>query len=775
MRIGLFLRHLDEEFQITVFAGVRARAQERGIDLLCLQSEPFQPGAGADDRPFALAAASHCDGFLVLTPVLTNLTEDFLTDLSPWAPVVSVGLRVPGYPSVVFQSRGSLRRIVVHLVLDHGYRRFLFIGGPENHRDTRARLRVVRQCLDELGQSRPGLSLEVVYAGFTEYSVQSVLGLYLDGPPFDAIITANDNMAIGALRILKLEAGEAWSRCAVTGFDDIPQAVFSDPALTSVHQPLERLGARSLDALVELLEGGKIVQVGKIDCWPVIRESCGCPPAHPTLVRQGVPVPWGPGQKQAVEADRWLRAANYLASDLGLAETRSEVWGRLDGYLATLGLTDLALLESDAPRSTAKSTLRIVFHRRNSRRVDLDEAGRECADLGELLDSLDHLGGRAWDFTVAPLRSGPRANGLAVYSAPLNVHPYVGAVLPHVSHSLRRLQEMEEQKLRNLVLEEMVQKRTKELVLANDQLRNQRRGLETILGTLPLPLVLHRLSDRRVLYANPAFERAVGSRPDHRPLDEFLTLPEVCDGLELGLSTAGGESLPVLTYSVPIEYEQQSAVLVAMVDLSRQRALESEVLQASEWERRRFGLELHDDICQRLAGIVMYLKGLQNRRADGSANQEVTAMVDEALHLTRQYAHASFPIELERRGLAPALATLCESVESRTGRKVHLVAPAGDPVVRDPQRSLNIYRIVQEALHNAIKHGQAHNIEVTLTWGGNGLTVSIADDGRGMTDSPQDSNGLGLRSMTYRAAQIGARLEMKNHPGQGVVVTLVVL
>jgi signal transduction histidine kinase len=649
----------------------------------------------------------------------------------------------------------------------------LFVGGPENHQDTRERLRVVRQTIEELDSWRPGLTLEVAFGAFTEYSVPQILRPLLDGDPFDVIIAANDTMAIGVLKVLKLEASEAWSKCTVTGFDDIPQAVLFDPALTSVHQPLDRLGARSLDALIDLLAGRKVPQVRRIDCWPVLRESCGCPPSLVPPAPSRPTMAWGPSQKLAAEAERWLRDANYLAGDLGMVENRSEIWMRLDVYFATLGLSDLAILEAGPSLGDPRTGLRIVFQRRQGKLRPFGPSGQPCG-LDELLDSLDHPGGGSWDSTVTPLRSGPWTSGLAVYSAPLHVHPYVGVVLPHVAHCLKRLRDLEEHKHRNLVLEDMVQKRTRELVLANNQLLAQRRGLETILRTLPMPLVLYRNRDRQVLYANPAFEGAVGTDPVFRLVDEFLRIPDQCDGLELGLSTQSGEPVPVLTYSLPIEFEEQAAILVAMVDLTRQRALESEVLQASEWERRRFGIELHDDICQRLAGIVMYLTGLQNRKGDLlAATFEVTAMVDEALHLTRQYSHASFPIELERRGLVPALETLCESVESRTGRTVVLSVLGGeDGLPLDPQRNLNVYRIVQEALHNAVKHGRAQKLGVEVISGPSGLTVKVVDDGRGMVDQPEGTDGLGLRSMAYRAAQMGARLEWTNHPGKGVVVTL---
>lgn len=786
MRIGLFLRNLDEEFQITVFRGSRSRAKARGVDLVCVQGETVNDTETGPGRPFALASAVRFDGALVLSPVIADRNSGFsVTTLKPLLgrmPLVSVGMRVPGVVSLAIQSRRSLTRVLEHLILDHGYRRLLFIGGPPAHRDSLWREQIFRRTLADFLPSCPGLEGRVEYAGFVEDRAMEVFRRHLPGPPFDAVVAANDNMAVGVMKVLRLEADGRWDRCAVTGFDDIPQAALEDPPLTSVHQPLEDLGARSVDTLVDLIEARPVPGYRTIPSRPVIRQSCGCIPLEtpdfhgpgPWLDRSSVDRRWGDLRRQALEAERGLRASNYLGRDLAEAASWEGVWDRLDQYLGALGIGDFSLLDSPWGGSSPLAGLRLVYERRRGTRTDLPSGGQPL-DLEDLFGSLAGDPGRSWEFTVAHLRSGGAALGLAVYSVDPAVHPRLGAVLPHVANAMKRLGLLADQVDRNRRLEEMVEARTRELVEANDKLRHQRLLLESILQSLPVPLVVFQTSSGLILYANRAFDDRVGGVAVSRSVRVFLDLPAECEGVELTLRSgrAGGRSVPVLVYCAPLDFDGQPATLAGMVDLSRQRALEAEVLQTSEFERRRFGLDLHDDICQRLAGITMYLRGFRTRPPADPASTlaELGDLVDQTLQLTRQYAHASFPIDLERRGLDSVLRTLCETTEVQSGRPCRYTGGLGnlDPAL-ESHEALNLYRIVQEALHNAVRHSGASALEVSAGVEGRTVVLQVFDNGKGLTVAPAGEGGIGLRSMAYRASQLGARFSLEGSPGKGTVV-----
>jgi signal transduction histidine kinase/DNA-binding LacI/PurR family transcriptional regulator len=217
-------------------------------------------------------------------------------------------------------------------------------------------------------------------------------------------------------------------------------------------------------------------------------------------------------------------------------------------------------------------------------------------------------------------------------------------------------------------------------------------------------------------------------------------------------------------------------------EAKRRQAVEAEVLRISEMERLRFSMDLHDDICQRLAGISMYC---QSHVAAGGRNQQFTRelaeQINETLKRTRRYAHDSFPMELDILGFHDALGALCERVKKETtccctyawnARDVHFLTRA---------QEINICRIVQEALHNVVKHSFATEAAVEVfTEEAGPLVIRVRDNGRGMPDGEEESlragepraKGLGLRSMEYRAHQAGADYVFKTAKDKGVCIEL---
>ena len=743
MRVGLFLRNLDEEYQINVFRGIRTQARARGVDLVCVQGETVR--SDSDERPFRFAGEVRFDGLLILSPVIIDHSDSSvalrLPDMLPSVPAVSVGLKIPGMLSLTIQSVRSLTRVLEHLILDHGYRRFLYVGGPAAHRDNQVRERVFLKTMREFSKLWPTLGWTLDHGGFFEASGVEVISRYLDGPPFDAVVAANDNMAIGILKVLKMQDDPAWRRCAVTGFDDIPQAAVEEPPLTSVHQPLDSLGAVALDLLVDHLNAVPVPHNRSISSRPVIRESCGC--RAPDAAQPGAWVDrrvlenhLAAVRRQAFETELRLREGGWFARDMSAVSTIETLTERLEEFMSLLGVQDFYLLAGG----------RLIYERRRSTRTELPAEGLPLT-AEQLFTGRTALA--PWALSVYHLQSGSENLGLAIYSVDDRSLPHLSAGLPHLAHAVMRLKTLAEQ---------------------TEHARYQL--LQLILKTLPIPLAVYDRLQASILYTNRAFDEAVGVPSESRPISQFLDLPDVCEGVELSLRPGvRAPAVPVLVSTARLAFEGRDASLVAMVDLSRQKALEAEVLRISEFERRRIGLDLHDDICQRLAGLTMYLKGFtKHPPADSAAAlAEVGALVDQTLHLTRQYAHASFPIDLERRGLDAVLKGLCETVAVQNGcpcRYESALSALSEPIVG--ARALNVYRIVQEALQNAVKHSRASRLEVTLELTETAVILKIADNGRGVRrDSEQ---GLGFRSMAYRASQLGARFELTTRRGTGTVV-----
>jgi signal transduction histidine kinase len=212
--------------------------------------------------------------------------------------------------------------------------------------------------------------------------------------------------------------------------------------------------------------------------------------------------------------------------------------------------------------------------------------------------------------------------------------------------------------------------------------------------------------------------------------------------------------------------------------------VEAEVLRISEMERLRFSIDLHDDICQRLAGISMFSKSLAARKQDERSAEdlkELSQLVDETLLRTRQYAHDSFPMELDALGLKDLLGSLCSAVSKQTHCECLYSWSADGASPLDQSQDINVYRIIQEALQNAVKHARANRITVEISVTDGWFTASVQDNGTGSPElngeKPVSHNkgrreGLGLRSMRYRAHQAGAEYFFDSREIGGTLVKI---
>jgi signal transduction histidine kinase len=195
-------------------------------------------------------------------------------------------------------------------------------------------------------------------------------------------------------------------------------------------------------------------------------------------------------------------------------------------------------------------------------------------------------------------------------------------------------------------------------------------------------------------------------------------------------------------------------------------------------ERLRFSMDLHDDICQRLAGISMFCKSLTRGLSAESLLLELSELIDETLLRTRQYAHDAFPMELDALGLKEALGALCHSINKQTSCRCVCTWSAPEPSPLNTAQDINVYRIIQEALHNVVKHARAGRAEVEVRKDGLLLIVRVRDDGIGSSlqagkpgpSAAKRREGLGLRSMEYRAHQLGAEYLFESGKTGGTLV-----
>lgn len=210
-------------------------------------------------------------------------------------------------------------------------------------------------------------------------------------------------------------------------------------------------------------------------------------------------------------------------------------------------------------------------------------------------------------------------------------------------------------------------------------------------------------------------------------------------------------------------------------DITERKQLEKEILEISEREQRRIGQDLHDGLCQHLAGIELMSQVLEQklaRRSKAAAAKaaDIAKNVRDAISHTRLLARGLSPVTLDSEGLMSALHELALNTE----KLFHVTCrfDCNPPVlVPDHATATNLFRLAQEAISNSIKHGQAKRILVRLKEHPGRLMLSIIDNGLGLPARLRRSKGMGLRIMQSRASMIGGTLSVERNAAGGTTVT----
>ncbi len=213
---------------------------------------------------------------------------------------------------------------------------------------------------------------------------------------------------------------------------------------------------------------------------------------------------------------------------------------------------------------------------------------------------------------------------------------------------------------------------------------------------------------------------------------------------------------------------------LAAAESERQR-LEREILQISEREQQRIGRDLHDDLGQQLAGLsimaTMLSRGLASRAAsEAPAAVKISELLKKAVAMTRSLARGLHPVAAEPDGLVSALHDLAARMTSLFHIDCQFDCPNAVQMA-DNTAATHLYRIAQEAVSNAVKHGHARQARISLSSDAETLTLTVQDDGCGISGLDPQRQGMGLRIMHYRAGMIGAKVSIANQTSGGTCVT----
>lgn len=212
--------------------------------------------------------------------------------------------------------------------------------------------------------------------------------------------------------------------------------------------------------------------------------------------------------------------------------------------------------------------------------------------------------------------------------------------------------------------------------------------------------------------------------------------------------------------------------LLVLQDVSERKQLERAVLEAVNREQYRIGNDLHDGLGQELTGIALMLRGVAGRLATEYAAilpevEGITRLVNNAIESTRSLARGLSPVNLERGGLLDALEGLAMHAAELYGVRVTCTHRVKTIRPWSAELANHLYRIAQEAVSNAVRHGRARSIRLHLHGLRAKVRLIVADDGIGMPIEAADSAGMGLKIMRYRARMLGGEVRFERGEPHG--------
>jgi signal transduction histidine kinase/DNA-binding LacI/PurR family transcriptional regulator len=676
---GFLAVGVDEPYQITIREGILQGIHQTGGRLISLPGIPaFSEESGNPRNPFTMEIVSPgvFDGLIVLSSTFSGyLTQEellrFCHGFSP-IPLISLGIKLPGFPSLRIDNREGMKELMEHLFFHHGYKKPVFIGGPTDHPEAMERESVFREVLKARGITPDErlINHSSFFAGSGEMAMKDILSR---GLSFDCVVCANDSMAIEVEAVLDEAYLTVPVRCALTGFDNIATGARKPFSLTTVHQPLREMGYLAATMINDLKEGKKIEDT-VLRSSLVLRESCGCTgngreeitvqSEYPETVRQ---------QKEAKRA----RLLRMIGVRLLGAPDSNEIQSILSSGLWDLeaGNVMIALIPQEFRGKPGKQAVPFYFYNPVGYDPDLPN---ESYPMNRLFPP-GYPDRGLESCLVCPLNFGEENLGYMIFEEKPGILEIYYILSLQLSNSIK----------------------------------------------------VWELELKRKNYTQD-LEREIGERTAE------------------------------LREEVERRWQAEQEARAALSDRIR---LEQEILAIADREQHRIGQDLHDDICQRLAGVSILAGALERQTTGAPAGEtakKISGQLRDVIQRTKSLSRGLFPVILEQQGLPGALEELAGILDGQPGPACRFeYIRHGEAPPCPGETRLHLYRIAQEASHNAFRHSGGSLVTITLKEEPERQILSVADNGRGFKADPE-SGGLGQSTMRYRAGMIRARLELKS-------------
>jgi len=231
-----------------------------------------------------------------------------------------------------------------------------------------------------------------------------------------------------------------------------------------------------------------------------------------------------------------------------------------------------------------------------------------------------------------------------------------------------------------------------------------------------------------------------------------------------------GELFPVEITVSKVAWKNKEIYTGIIRNLTARRNLERRIIESGQEERRKIGRDMHDGLGQMLTGTRMLAENLAKKlKMDGSKAaedvEEIAMMIREADEFARTLARGLVQVDIEKKGLSVALQELCKRTQKLTGVSCEFY-DFEDAEVYDHNLALHLYRIAQEAINNAIRHGKPDSVKVRLSNNEHHTALSVVDDGIGFSDDVKIREGSGIEIMKYRARVMGGVFEITRTPDE---------
>jgi PAS domain S-box-containing protein len=242
-------------------------------------------------------------------------------------------------------------------------------------------------------------------------------------------------------------------------------------------------------------------------------------------------------------------------------------------------------------------------------------------------------------------------------------------------------------------------------------------------------------------------------------------------GRQLTAMRKDGTRFPIYLSIGDIKTSDARLFAGVIVDISEQQQLQREILEIPVSEQRRIGQELHDGLGQQLTGLGLLATSLLNKasKPEHELAAKLAKGLQEAISQVRALSRGLMPVDVDAEGLINSIENLVAEIRSHSD--VSILLTINDRVrVSDNSSALHLFRIVQEALNNAIKHARADQIRVSVGIEGSRGCFTIRDNGAGFQHAPDKSAGLGLRIMQHRCGLIDAEFKIESSHGEGTAI-----